>query len=208
MVHLKKMEGKVVEDEEAPSVPLWRTLLLSTTSLVEALLWVGIGCYSLVINPEDTWNGVRDFLAAASWFYTTLRPIIWPTATAPYDLLVLYVVHFVFGIVVFFGHVYDHYVLDVPMPPPARTVVYIVNIVAVGGLVALVMSMPLGVPSKQVKKEEIVSIFCSCYNTSLNWISCRERQFHPKTTPLCGAGCPSDGCYLSLRMGPTKRSTK
>ena len=153
---LSSDEKDVVEDED-PTVPLWRTLLLSATSLVETLLWVGVGCYSLIVNPEDIWSGVRDLLVAATWFYAALRPIVRPTATAPWDLFSLFVAHFILDIVTFAGHLYDQYVFGLPMPSTIRSTVYIINIVAVGGLLVLVMNMPLGVPSKRVKKEDIVS---------------------------------------------------
>ena len=149
-------EEKSVEEEIAPGVPLWRTLVLSTVSLIETLLWLGIGCYSLVVNPEDSWNGIRDFLVAVTWLYAALRPVVRPTATAPLDLLSLYSLHLILNSVVFFGHLYDRYVYDVPLPTTLRTVVYIINLVAVAGLLLLVFSMPLAIPSKRVKKEDIV----------------------------------------------------
>ena len=148
---------KDLVDDEAPAVPLWRTLLLSTVSLVETLLWVGVGCYGLVVNPEHTWGGMRDLLVAATWFYAALRPVVRPTATAPWDLFSLFAAHFLLDIVTFFGHLYDQYVFGLPMPSTVRSTVYIINIVAVGGLLVLLMNMPLGVPSKRVKKEDIVS---------------------------------------------------
>ena len=92
------------EEEVAPGVPLWRTLILSTVSLFETLLWLGIGCYTLIVKPEDVWNGVRDFLVAATWLYATLRPIVRPAATAPFDLLSLFSLHLILNSVVFFGH--------------------------------------------------------------------------------------------------------
>ena len=55
-------EEHIEEGEEGPVVPLWRTLVLSSVSLVETLLWLGVGCYSLIVDPENTWLGVRDFL--------------------------------------------------------------------------------------------------------------------------------------------------
>ena len=155
-------EEKSDEEEEiAPGVPLWRTLVLSTVSLVETLLWLGIGCYSLVVNPDDTWNGVRDFLVATTWLYGAIRPVVRPTATAPFDLLSLYSLHLTLNSVVFLGHLYDRYVYDIPLPTILRTVVYIINLVAVTGLLLLLFSMPLGIPSKRIKKEDIVGIlFC------------------------------------------------
>ncbi|PIL29150.1 ATP-binding cassette transporter [Ganoderma sinense ZZ0214-1] len=167
-------EEKAGEEEIAPGVPLWRTLILSTVSLIETLLWLGIGCYSLVVNPEDTWNGVRDFLVAVTWLYAVLRPIVRPTATAPFDLLWLYSLHLILNSVVFFGHLYDRYVYDVPLPTTLRTVVYIINLVAVAGLLLLVLRMPLAIPSKRVKKEDIgKKVSPEDYTTVWGWASFR-----------------------------------
>ncbi|KAI0752843.1 multidrug resistance-associated ABC transporter [Daedaleopsis nitida] len=165
---------EIVEEEEAPKVPLWRTLVLSSVSLVETLLWLGIGCYNLIVDPENAWNGWRDFLVAATWFYATLRPVIWPAATVPHDLLTLFSAHLVLGVVTLLGHVYDNYVYEIPMPAPLRLVVYIVNVLAVSGLFTLVMNMPLGIPSKRVKKEDIgKSISPEDYTTVWGWTSFR-----------------------------------
>lgn len=146
-----------LEEEEDAKVPLWRTLVLSSVSLAETLLWLGVGCYSLIVNPEDIWSGVRDFLISVTWFYATLRPIVWPTPTAPADLLSLFSVHLIFGLVTFLGHIYDRYVYEIPLPTPLRSTVYIINLLAVSVLLTLVLNMPLGIPSNRVNKEEIVS---------------------------------------------------
>ncbi|RPD61590.1 multidrug resistance-associated ABC transporter [Lentinus tigrinus ALCF2SS1-7] len=167
-------EDNVAEDDEEAQVPLWRTLILSTVSLIECLLWVGVGCYTLVINPEDKWSGVRDFLVAATWFYATLRPVVWPTATAPPDLLSLFSAHLILGIVTFFGHLYDRYVYAMPMPAPLRTAVYVINLFAVAGLLVLVLNMPLAIPSKRISREEIgKSVSPEDYTTVWGWVSFR-----------------------------------
>ncbi|TBU25699.1 multidrug resistance-associated ABC transporter [Dichomitus squalens] len=167
-------EEKSLEEEIAPGVPLWRTLVLSSVSLIETLLWLGIGCYALILNPDDTWNGVRDFLVAATWLYATLRPILRPAATAPFDLLSLFSLHLVLNSVVFFGHLYDRYVYDVPLPSPIRTAVYTINLLAVAGLLVLVFSMPLAIPSKRIKKEDIgKKISPEDYTTVWGWASFR-----------------------------------
>ncbi|RDX45811.1 multidrug resistance-associated ABC transporter [Lentinus brumalis] len=165
---------EIVPEDEDEGVPLWRTLLLSTVALIETLLWVSVGCYSIVVNPEDTWNGVRDFLVAATWFYATLRPVVWPSAIAPADLLSLFTIHLVCGIVTYFGHLYDRYVYDAPMPTPLRSAAYVVNLFAVAGLLILVLNMPLGIPSKRIKKEDIgKSVSPEDYTTVWGWATFR-----------------------------------
>ncbi|KAI0705448.1 multidrug resistance-associated ABC transporter [Earliella scabrosa] len=167
-------EEDIEEGEEGPVVPLWRTLVLSSVSLVETLLWLCVGCYSLIVDPENIWFGVRDFLVAATWFYATLRPILWPTATAPFDLFSLYSLHLTLAIVTFIGHIYDRYVFGIPMPTSLRLAVYIVNLLAISGLFTLVMNMPLAIPSRRVKKDEIgKTVSPEDYTTVWGWTSFR-----------------------------------
>ncbi|KAI0752859.1 multidrug resistance-associated ABC transporter [Daedaleopsis nitida] len=163
-----------VEEDNVPKVPLWRTLVISSVSLVETLLWLGVGCYNLIVEPENAWNGWRDFLVAATWFYATLRPVVWPAATVPYDLLTLFGAHLVLGLVTLLGHVYDHYVHGMPMPTTFHLVVYIGNLLAVSGLFILVMNMPLRTPSKHIKEENIgKSVTPEDYTTAWGWASFR-----------------------------------
>ncbi|KAI0827335.1 multidrug resistance-associated ABC transporter [Trametes gibbosa] len=167
-------DGDISGEGEENAAPLWRTLVLSTVSLVESLLWVGLGCYSLIVDPANTWNGVRDLLVASTWFYAALRPILKPTATVPRDLLVLFGAHLVLGLIVLFGHFYDSYVYAVPLPDTLRLTTEVVNLVAVGGLFTVILNMPLGIPSKQVKKEEIgKTISPEDYTTVWGWVSFR-----------------------------------
>ncbi|KAJ8487830.1 hypothetical protein ONZ51_g3940 [Trametes cubensis] len=166
-------DALVQENSGENVVPLWRTLVLSTVALVESVLWVSIGCYSLIVNPDDLWAGVHDFLIAITWFYAALRPITRPTATAPSDLFVLLSLHMILGSLVFFGHIYDHYVFAVPLPSPVM-VACIFNLVAAIAVFVVVMNMPLEIPSKYVKKEEIgKSVSPEDYTTLWGWISFR-----------------------------------
>lgn len=199
------VEEECVEAEQDLKAP--RQWPLASVSLMQTLLWVSAGCYSLV-DPEDTWSALPDFFIAVTWFYATLRPIVWPTATAPADLLSLFSLHLVFALLIFFGHVYDLHVHDVPLPTPLRFTVYIINLLAVAGLLTLVLNMPLAVPSKRVNKEEIVS--CALYALSYCMIRPprRAKPYLPKTTQPSGVGRPSAGSYLSSRRGPITHSMR
>ncbi|KAI0332219.1 multidrug resistance-associated ABC transporter [Cubamyces sp. BRFM 1775] len=167
-------DDAVQESDKENVVPLWRTLILSTVALLECLLWVSIGCYSLIVEPGDSWTGIRDVLIAATWFYAVLRPIVRPTATAPFDLFMLFGLHFLLGSLVFFGHVYDYYVFAIPLPSSPVMAVYITHLVAVAGLLVVVVNMPLDIPSKYVKKEEIgKSVSPEDYTTVWGWMSFR-----------------------------------
>ncbi|KAH9854526.1 multidrug resistance-associated ABC transporter [Lenzites betulinus] len=164
----------ISEEDRENAVPLWRTLVLSTVSLVESLFWIGFGCYNLILHSEDVWGGIRDFLVAITWFYAALRLIIKPTATVPHDLLVLIGTHLVFGIIIFFGHLYDSYAYALPPPNAFRLTAEIVNLLAVTGMYFVILNMPLDIPSKQVEKNNIgTSVSPEDYTTVWGWMSFR-----------------------------------
>ncbi|KAH8099895.1 multidrug resistance-associated ABC transporter [Cristinia sonorae] len=147
-------EDPVALSERTP-VPLWRSVFLSGFALVETLVWLGYGSYVVVAEPADIWTNVRPFVVAFAWFYAASRPITKPTATPPYDLFLLFLLHFVLGGFMLGGLVYDHRVLDVPYPPALFLVAHAANLVVVLLLVVIILNMPVGVPSKRVKIEEI-----------------------------------------------------
>ncbi|OJT05881.1 ATP-dependent bile acid permease [Trametes pubescens] len=168
------ISGDHSAEEEEAAAPLWRTLVLSIVSLVECLLWVGVACYSLITNPQEVWNGIGDILTATTWFYATLRLVVKPTATVPYDLLVLFGLHLVLGTVTFFGHLYDSYVYALPLPSWTLVSTEVVNLFIIAGVFTVIVNMPLGIPSKQVKKGAIgASVSPEDYTTLWGWASFR-----------------------------------
>ena len=204
-------DALVQENSGENVVPLWRTLVLSTVALVESVLWVSIGCYSLIVNPDDLWAGVHDFLIAITWFYAALRPITRPTATAPSDLFVLLSLHMILGSLVFFGHIYDHYVFAVPLPSPVM-VACIFNLVAAIAVFVVVMNMPLEIPSKYVKKEEIVRwrrVYVLWYNLLTPvLLAAWEGRYLLKTIQLFGAGSHFGGSSRCLSEEIAQPSTR
>ncbi|KAH9903343.1 multidrug resistance-associated ABC transporter [Cubamyces lactineus] len=169
--------GEAVANEDAERtdlIPLWRTLVLSTLSLVECLLWVGIGCYNLAINPQDLWNGGRDILIAITWLYAALCPIVRPKATVPIDLFLIYGLHILLSLFVLCGHVYDHYAHAIAFPPTSVIAVTSAGLVTGLAAFAIVITMPTRVPSRRVKKEDIgKSVSPEDYTTVWGWLSFR-----------------------------------
>ncbi len=143
--------------EDAAAAPLWRTVFLSTVSLLQCSAWIAAATYTVSVSPADIWNGVSHFLMATTWLYAGLRPLVKPLISFPYDLLVLFSLHLTCSTVVFVGYLYDSYVL-VSSLEPFIVAANALNIVAVTGVLAVVMSMPLAVPSKRIRKEDIVSL--------------------------------------------------
>ncbi|KAI0772966.1 multidrug resistance-associated ABC transporter [Trametes elegans] len=154
-------------------VPLWRTFVLSSVSLTESMLWVGLGCYRLIAHPSPAWPGLRDILAGLSWFYAALRPVFSPSATVPYDLLVLFIAHFVLGLVATSGLLYDSYIHAAPLSV-LSLVANVANLVVIAGVLAIILNMPLALPSENIKEEDIgTTVSPEDYTTFWDWATFR-----------------------------------
>ncbi|KAI0634339.1 multidrug resistance-associated ABC transporter [Trametes polyzona] len=163
-----------IDEEGENMVPLWRTLILTAISLVQSLLWVGVGCFCLITWPETIWDGVRGIMMASTWFYAALRPIVKPVVVVPYDLLALLVLHVVLGIVALVGHIFDRYVSNSPLPHISSLVIEISSLISAAVLLPVLLNVPLAIPSKQVRKEEIgKTISPEDYTTVWGWASFR-----------------------------------
>ncbi|TFY66276.1 hypothetical protein EVG20_g4808 [Dentipellis fragilis] len=138
---------------EKTVVPLWSSLILGWVGLVETLVWLSIGSFNAINNPTPI-NIVRPFLSAGAWFYATLRPIVRPQSTPPFDLFILYNVQLAVGVLTFGGLCYDAKIEGIL---PLRIVItaHVLNLAAVLGLLAIVFSMPLDIPNKQVDTNQV-----------------------------------------------------
>ncbi|KDQ49974.1 hypothetical protein JAAARDRAFT_42467 [Jaapia argillacea MUCL 33604] len=168
--------GDNVEDvaSKTPPVPLWRTVVLTWIALLETLVWLGIGSYRLIAQPnEHPWYAVvLPIIVAASWFYAAVKPVVRPSPTPPYDLFILYIIHLV-GAILALGHViFEHKVQWIPLPPPLMLAGMILNLVAAILLVVVVLNMPLAIPSSRVKKKDIgLSVSPEDYTSLWGWMS-------------------------------------
>lgn len=145
-----------VEIDVTEKPPLWRTLLISTISIVETLAWLALGCYRLVTSPFNP-SSLLPFILALSWIYLLLRSVLRPSSTPQYDVFALFGVHLVMGVLMLGGVLYTHHVLAAPMPGMMSMACLVGNMVGViAGLVTL-LNIPMAVPSSKVKKEDIVS---------------------------------------------------
>jgi hypothetical protein len=145
--------GDVVVDK---TVPLWRTVLLSFIALVQALVWSAAGAYIIITNKAYVWTGIAQLLIAATWIYASCKPVFWPKPTIHFDLFVLFVLHFVFGIILLGGALYEHEVFGVPLPPQLPFFGLISNLIAILVVMTVVGNMPFELPSNRIKKEDIV----------------------------------------------------
>jgi hypothetical protein len=64
--------------------------------------------------------------------------------------------HFVFGIILLGGALYEHEVFGVPLPPKLSFLGLISNLLATLVVLTVVGNMPFELPSDRIKKEDIV----------------------------------------------------
>lgn len=161
--------GDVVVDK---TVPLWRTVLLSFVALVQALVWSAAGAYIIITNKTYTWTGIAQLLIAATWIYASCKPVFWPKPTIHFDLFALFMLHFVFGIILLGGALYEHEVFGVPLPPKLSFLGLISNLLATLVVLTVVGNMPFELPSDRIKKEDIyVKHSPEDYATMWEWIT-------------------------------------
>ncbi|KAJ7807829.1 hypothetical protein B0H14DRAFT_3152303 [Mycena olivaceomarginata] len=177
---LHDAEGLALADENNVSeaeleventVPLWRTVVFVFAGLLESLAWLAYGSF-LLITGHPRWDAIQLFLVALTWLYTAARPVLRPTATPPYDLLTLYMVHIGGGILRLGGYLFAHNSSGAPLPGTLVLVGLSVNLAILVGLVAVIMGMPLALPSRLVKKENIgSSVSPEDYTILWGWVT-------------------------------------
>lgn len=164
--------SNIVEDADGLTQCRWRPLVFSSVGLVETLTWLTYGSFLLISGPTDAWQPYQPLLIAVSWLYTVVRPIRRPPATPPFDLFVIYCLHFITGTVQIGSIIFDNLVSGTPLPSIFGIVASIMNLATVLGLLAVLVTMPLAVPGNKVRKEEIGrSVSPEDYTTLLGWIT-------------------------------------
>ncbi|KAF7362389.1 hypothetical protein MVEN_00585800 [Mycena venus] len=177
---LHEAEGLALADEKnireaelevESTVPLWRTVVFVFVGLLECLAWLANGSF-LLITGHPTWDAIQQFLVALTWVYTAARPVLSPTATPPYDMLTLYIVHICGGILQLGGYLFEHNASGALLPGTLVIVGLSVNLAVLVGLVAIIMGMPLALPSHLVKKEDIgSSVSPEDYTILWGWVT-------------------------------------
>lgn len=151
-------EGKASAEAKSPNrAPLWFTLLLVVVATSEVIVWTVVAAFTIVTGGQNAiWYGVRGGILAVTWVYAAIKPILKSKDTPSYDLLALYVLHLLGGILLLGGALYEHNVYFDPLPPPAILVGYSLNLAAVLLLLVVMFLRPVATPSPSVDKEEIV----------------------------------------------------
>jgi hypothetical protein len=177
---LHEAEGLALADEQnvpeaelnvESKVPLWRTVVFVFIGLLECFAWLGDGSF-LLITGHPLWEAIQRFLVGATWIYTAARPILRPTATPPFDMLMLYMLHIGGGILQLGGYLFQHNTSGAPLPSTLVLVGLSLNLAALVGLVTVIMGMPLALPSHLVKKEDIgSSVSPEDYTPLWGWVT-------------------------------------
>ena len=196
--------GPADADAASSAVPLWRTVALAFVALVQALVWLSAGAYILVTREIDTWTGVCAVLVGSTWVYGVSKPVFWPKPTAHLDLFFLYLAHLVFGVILLGGVIYDHRVFHLQLAPRIELVGLVFNLIAVLVELALVSTMPMGLPSSRINKEDIVSATRPPSHVPLTRIYAPSPSSIPQKTMLpSSSGSPSAGFTRSSGVVPT-----
>ncbi|KAF8216981.1 hypothetical protein K438DRAFT_1953861 [Mycena galopus ATCC 62051] len=152
-------------------IPLWRTVLFVFIGLLECLAWVASGTF-LLMTGHPRWAAIQQFLVASTWLYTVERPILRPTATPPYDMLTLYMLHIAGGTFQLGGYLFQHTASGAPLPETFVLAGLAVNLAALVGLVTVIMGMPMGLPLHLVKKADIgSSVSPKDYTILWGWVT-------------------------------------
>jgi hypothetical protein len=140
-----------------PNRGRWHSVLFAFLGILEVLAWVADASYFLVATPFDVCGVIVRFLVAFSWIYATIRPITHPSTTVPYPLFVIYLLHFIFACLQFGGVLFDTALSETPLPSMLILAGLSANLGITATLLYVTMTMPIGLPSRHVKKEDIVS---------------------------------------------------
>ncbi|KAI0366584.1 multidrug resistance-associated ABC transporter [Pilatotrama ljubarskyi] len=164
-------EDVLLEDRAPVRPPFWRTVVLSAVSFLLFLLWIGVGCYSSTVDPENKRNGTLQFLIAATWSYAAARPVARPTATVPYDLLVLFGMRLISDVTLLAGRLYESYARVTHLPPLTTTALG-VDLVSAAAVSVIIINMPFATPDTR-NKDNGKSASPEDYTTVWGWMSFR-----------------------------------
>lgn len=155
-----------------PPVPLWRTLSLAIPAFLESIAWLALSSYHLVVfnfnESHATYDLWAPFMVAISWFYASVKPVMRPSPTPPYDLFILYLVHAFTALLSVGSAIYRQYI-DGEVVSKAYVLGTTIHFITLGGLLSIVFSMPLGVPTAQVVDEIGKTISPEDYTTLFEW---------------------------------------
>ncbi|KIJ35944.1 hypothetical protein M422DRAFT_782369 [Sphaerobolus stellatus SS14] len=159
------VQAEIWDDTQESTVQkplLWQGRLFTTLALFETLSWLAIAGYRYSISllnwfsPNSTpipfGNWVFDYtmvtpiMNAVSWLPAVIVPMVRPTVTVPFGLLILYIGQFC-GAIYRVGSIWYDAALEENGQPVAQAVLMSWHLVVVLVLIFGVMIMPLHVPT-------------------------------------------------------------
>ncbi|GAW07489.1 multidrug resistance-associated ABC transporter [Lentinula edodes] len=132
-------------------VPLWRTLVFAFIGLLEMIVWLATGAYNSILSRP----ALNPFLNVFVWSYTVARPIAYPSATVPYDLFCIYSLQLFSEAFQLGGMLFTRDAFGIPLPSTDIVALHAVNLSLVVILLAVVLYMPMAIPSGKVNIKDI-----------------------------------------------------
>lgn len=122
--------------------PLFLTLALSVLAFIQTVFWSSNFISSFFHQTCAEWG---FFALAFSWLYASVKPVLRPTYTPPYDLLFLYLTLQVSGIY-HFGCLLLQWSLADSSPPATLLAFHTLNVALISTLIVIVLSRPVAEP--------------------------------------------------------------
>ncbi|KAI0048024.1 multidrug resistance-associated ABC transporter [Auriscalpium vulgare] len=174
-------ETAVFDEHASPSKPalsrdalpvMWKTLVLAWIALLETLIWLAVGSFSLMQDEQAAIYTLSPFVTASAWLYATVRPILHPKPTPSYRLFSLYIILFGVEVLSLGGFMYDKSVQGLPLPPTTLFSAHVANLSALLLLIGTVLSMPVNIASDRVEKADIgKSVSPEDYTSLWGWVT-------------------------------------
>ncbi|KAI6042761.1 hypothetical protein EDC04DRAFT_3058052 [Pisolithus marmoratus] len=131
-----------------PFIYQWRLALLVFIALLEFFAWTAFGIYDLVRDEGDSRIATSSIVIGLTWLYNVLKPALRPRPTAYIDVFILYITHFVFGVIRIGTSIY--YLHTTP-PTTLEWIGMSLNLVAITAGLGIISIMPLQIPSDDLR---------------------------------------------------------
>ncbi|KAJ7431273.1 hypothetical protein FB451DRAFT_1489162 [Mycena latifolia] len=131
------------------------SLFFAVLGLLEVFLWGGQAILSLIsgnlIDPQS-------ILLALAWLYTVPKAIVSPCATVPSELLAIYVLHGMGGMLILGGYLFDYVAEKTGFPSQLLMMGLCANTIIVLSVLCAAAHLPINMPPPGVPTAEILSL--------------------------------------------------
>ncbi|KAI6146199.1 P-loop containing nucleoside triphosphate hydrolase protein [Pisolithus tinctorius] len=133
-----------------PFVYQWRLALLAFIALLEVFSWTAFGIYHLVRDDGNSKIAIFSIVIGTTWLYNVLKPVFCPRPTAYIDMFILYTFHLIFGVIRIGASIYYLQATSVAI---LEWIGMSLNLVAIIAGLGIISTMPLKIPSDDLRKE-------------------------------------------------------